>query len=126
MVPAASHGTLNTHNELTGVHIDLEPLRFDSTYIHVNPGDIFKPVTNYSLPPRPTAPRTTGASRPLIGGLCSHLSLTTSAGQPVVQFIYRVTGETRGVKLCGEKSGPPYEPPPVPGRVFVSRICCEI
>lgn len=51
MVPAASHGTLSTHNELTGVHIDLEPLRFDSTYIHVNPGDIFKPVTNYSLPP---------------------------------------------------------------------------
>lgn len=51
MVPAASHGTPNIHNELTGVHIDLEPLRFDSTYIHVNPGDIFKPVTNYSLPP---------------------------------------------------------------------------
>lgn len=56
MVPAASHGRLNTHNELTGVHIDLEPLRFDSTYIHVNPGDIFKPVTNYSLPPPSNRP----------------------------------------------------------------------
>ncbi len=70
----------------------LQSLHSDSTYIHVNPGDIFKPVTNYSLPHRPVDDR---GVLSLIGGLCSHLSLTADAGQPVVPFIYRVSGRAR-------------------------------
>lgn len=82
-----SHGPLNVENESTPCRP--HSLHFDSTYIHVNPGDIFKPVTNYSLPHRPADDRGVPS---LIGGLCSHSSLTTGGAQPVVPFIYRVTG----------------------------------
>lgn len=49
--PIPSHGSLNVENESTPCRP--HSLHFDSTYIHVNPGDIFKPVTNYSPPPPP-------------------------------------------------------------------------
>lgn len=58
-----------------------QSLHFDSTHIHVSPGDTFKPVTNYSLPP-PAAPWTTGAScLRLVGSGLICLSYLTLAVQ---------------------------------------------
>lgn len=85
---------------------------FDSTYIHVNPGDIFKPVRNYSLPHRPMDDR---GVLSLIGGLYSHLSLTPSAGQPGSAIHLPCHWQTREVMLWRENSGPSYEPLSVPG-----------
>lgn len=97
MFPFPSHGMVNIHNELTAVHMYL---CFDSTYIHVNPGDIFKPVTNYSLPHRPVDDR---GVLFLIGGPGPNLSLTPSAGQPVLPFISHVTGRP-GQTCCDGRS----------------------
>lgn len=103
-----------------------QSLCFDSTSIHVNPGDIFKPVTNYSLPHRPVDDR---GVLSLIGGLCPHLSLTLGAGRPVVPFISRVTG--RPGEYCCEGRGLVFLANHHQCQVYPSsqrlvRICCKI
>lgn len=107
---------LNIHNELTGVHIELNLCALTPLHSRQSSWYIFKPVTNYSHPP----PR--GRQGRLVSDWWALPSFVFDTQRcPASSAIHLpCQWQTRGVMLCREKSGPPYKPPSVPGILFVS------